>query len=441
VYLYSDGNIPGTLVAFKALLKERPDLRDRVRLSFLTESVFDDIRPEELTGASVLLLDVMNEQMLDRFNKKHQIDVIAAVQRQGKVLAIGEGLLPKDTYLDQGVDWDERARAYWTHSGFSNQLALMKLALTRAGITGLSIPELQPSLDSGYYYPDGGAGQVFSKWEDFDAWRAANGKRRPGAPRVAVGFYKSTYYTGDSELLDRMILEIERQGAEAVPMFGYPGAVASQRLLLDGDGRPRADVLLGFFFNFADPQSSKLLEQIDIPIIAAVSLYGRSEAEWRSSSSGMTMFEGTFQLAVPELAGTIAPTIVGSKEKIRDPETGLTVVVTRPINSRVTTAVQRALRYAALRLKANAEKRLAVMYYNYPPGKANIGASYLNVAESLANILQRLAKEGYDLGGADLSAEQVLADITTKARNIGGYAPGELDAMIAEGGAVRVSAA
>ena len=40
------------------------------------------------------------------------------------------------------------------------------------------------------------------------------------------------------------------------------------------------------------------------------------------------------------------------------------------------------------------------MYYNYPPGKANIGASYLNVAESLANILQRLAKDGYDLGGA-----------------------------------------
>jgi cobaltochelatase CobN len=107
----------------------------------------------------------------------------------------------------------------------------------------------------------------------------------------------------------------------------------------------------------------------------------------------------------------------------------------------VTTAVERALRYAALRRKANADKRLAVMYYNYPPGKAGIGASYLNVAESLANILQRLAKEGYDLGGADLGAERVLGDITTKARNVGGYAAGELDAMIAEGSAVRVSMA
>ena len=54
------------------------------------------------------------------------------------------------------------------------------------------------------------------------------------------------------------------------------------------------------------------------------------------------MFEGTFQVAVPELAGTIAPTVVGSKEKIKDPETGLTIVVRKPIASQVTTAVQRA---------------------------------------------------------------------------------------------------
>jgi cobaltochelatase CobN len=441
VYLYSDGNIPGTLAAYKALLQERPDLRGRVTISFLTESIFDDTRPEDLTSANVLLLDTMNEQMLDRFNKKHQVDVIAAVRQHGEVLAIGEGLLPKETYLSQGVDWDERARAYWTHSGFSNQLALMKLALMRAGITGLTIPDVQPSLDFGYYYPDGKTGQVFANWDDFDAWRAAHGKTRPGAPRIAVGFYKATYYSGETELLDKMIAEIERQGAEAVPIFGYPGAVASHRLLLDGDGHPRADALLGFFFNFADPESSKLLEKVDIPVISLVTLYGRSEQEWRASTSGMTMFEGTFQVAVPELAGTIAPTIVGSKEKIRDAETGLTLVVTRPIESRVPVAVERALRYAELRRKANAEKRLAVMYYNYPPGKANIGASYLNVAESLAFILQRLAREGYDLGAADLTADRILEDVTTKGRNVGSYAPGELDAMIAAGSAIRVNMA
>ncbi len=61
-------------------------------------------------------------------------------------------------------------------------------------------------------------------------------------------------------------------------------------------------------------------------------------------------------------------------------------------------AVRRAMKYAALRSKPNRDKQIALVFYNYPPGKANIGASYLNVAESLANILQRLAKEGYNVG-------------------------------------------
>ena len=95
---------------------------------------------------------------------------------------------------------------------------------------------------------------MFATWDEFDAWRGSHGKQRAGATRIAVGFYKSTYYSGDTELLDAVIAAIERRGAEAIPMFGYPGAVASRRLLLDGDGRARADAMLGIFFNFADPE-------------------------------------------------------------------------------------------------------------------------------------------------------------------------------------------
>ena len=43
-YVFSDGNLPGTLKAFKSLLQERPDLRGRVALTFLTESVMADVK-------------------------------------------------------------------------------------------------------------------------------------------------------------------------------------------------------------------------------------------------------------------------------------------------------------------------------------------------------------------------------------------------------------
>ena len=280
---------------------------------------------------------------------------------------------------------------------------------SRAWISGITIPATlkgRPLRENRRR-----SGQVFATWDEFTAWRQQHGKLRPGAPRIAVSFYKATYYSDETELLDAVIAQIERSGAEAIPMFGYPGEVAAQRLLLDADGKPRADVVLGFNFNFSGPDASAALAKVDVPILNLISLYGRSEKEWRESPMGLSMFEGTFNIAVPELAGTIAPTVVGSQEKVTDPETGLTIVVRKPIA--VADRDGRATRRSSgprFRRKANRDKRVALVFYNYPAGKANIGASYLNVAESLAAILQRLKADGYDVGAGDLSGESRAAD-------------------------------
>jgi cobaltochelatase CobN len=439
----------GTLKAYKELLQERPDLKNRVALTFLTESMLADVNVNDVTNANVLVLDVMNQQMLERFNAEKKVDLIAAVRRRGKVLGVGEGLLPKESYTKQGVTWDDRARAFWAHMGASNQVGLLKYALTQAGLRGLSIPEPQPSMDFGYYYPTGNlqvggyrsGGRVFGTWDEFTEWRKQNGKLRPGAPRIAVGFYKASYYGGETELIDALVAEIERRGAEAIPIFGYPGEVATERLLRAPDGTSRADSVLGFFFNFSGPDASATLARVDVPVINLISLYGRSEKDWRESPMGLSFFEGTFNAAVPELSGTVAPTVVGSQERLNDPDTGLTVTVRRPILSQVQRAVSRAMRYATLRATANRDKRVALLFYNYPAGKANIGASYLNVAESIANVLQRLKQEGYDVGTGSLSGASVLETLLAKSRNVAGYAPGELQALVEQGSAVRVSMA
>jgi cobaltochelatase CobN len=442
-YLFSDGQMPVTLAAYKELLAEHPELRDRVEVGFVTESVFDEVDAAATERSDVLVLDVMNQQMVDRFNTEHDTNLIERINEHGQVIGVGEGLLPRESYLAQGVTWDDRARALWGQSGLRNQLGLLKYALTAAGVPNLDVPAAEPSLDFGYYYPTapGTPGRVFATWREFDDWRRANGKTKDDAPRVAVGFYKASFYTDDTATLDAIIAELEKAGAEAIPVFGYPGGVAFEQLLLDESGAARADAALAFLFRFTGPEAAESLAKLDIPVINLVTLYGRSEREWRDSKTGLSMFEGTFQVAVPELGGLVAPTVVGSREKILDLETGISIVTNRPIASRVTAAVQRALRYADLRSTPNASKRLALMYYNYPPGKANIGASYLNVAESLANILARLKAEGYDVGAADITADAVLAELTAKAHNVGSYAPGELEQMLAAGGAVRIPVA
>ncbi len=349
----------------------------------------------------------MNQQMLDRFNATHKIDLIASVRAHGKVIAVGEGLLPKETYTNQGAVWDDRARALWGHSGFANQVGLLKFALTQAGVTGSRCPSRNRVSTSATTIPTARPGQVFATWDEFDAWRQAHGKRRPGAPRIAVSFFKSTFYSGETELLDALIAEIERQGAEAIPMFGYPGAVAHQQLLLDADGQAARRRRARLPLQLRRHRSLEAAREGRRSGPASGQPLRPQRERVARVESGMSLFEGTFQVAVPELAGTIAPTVVGSKEKSqRSPRPASRSIVNHPIAVARATAVQRArpVRGAAHASRTR-EKHVALIYYNYPPGKANIGASYLNVAESLANILQRLKQDGYDVGDADLSAD------------------------------------
>src|SRR5690606_1325635 len=175
-FLFSDNNIPGFLAAYHRLQEQRPDLRGRVEVHFLTESTFEETPAQDLAASDVLIFDVMNQQLLDRFDAEHGTDLLGAVKARGVGLGVGEGLQSEEHYAGLGVTWEPRARAYFAHAGPNNQLALLQLALTRAGVCGFELPEPELSLDFGYYYPEGESGRVFADWESFQAWRAANGK-------------------------------------------------------------------------------------------------------------------------------------------------------------------------------------------------------------------------------------------------------------------------
>ena len=139
-----------------------------------------------------------------------------------------------------------------------------------------------------------------------------------------------------------------------------------------------------------------LLSRLYVPLINAITLYSQSKEEWEKSPVGLDIFERAWQVAMPEMGGIIQPTVMASKERVVDKETGIEYIEERPIPERIKRLVDRVKMWINLQDKANKDKRIAIIYYNYPPGKQNIGASYLNVLpESLWEILQRLGKEGY----------------------------------------------
>lgn len=437
-YLFSDGNASATLAAWQQLRETWPELRGQVELQLITESLFDSLDAGAIRDSDVLVLDMMNQQLLERFDSRHGSDLIAEVADRGAVLAVGVGVQSPEYFTGLGARFSSRAHAYWQFGGAQNHRGLMLYALQQAGapsgaVQTAALPEPEPGLEAGFYYPDGDEGRVFETWGSFDAWRREQGIAVDDRPQVAIGFYRAAYYSNETDIVDALIAEVERQGAAAVPMFGFPGHIAYHDLLLDDDGESRVDVILSLLLRFADFQATRVLAELDVPLLNMITLYGRSEQEWRESDTGLSIFEGTFQVAVPELAGLVAPTVIGSRERVRDELTGISMVVNQPVTSRIRMAVERGLAYASLRETDNADKRVALMYYNYPAGAANIGASYLNIAESLSQMLQRLQQEGYDVGDYALDTDSILADISTRARNVGGYAPGDLQQLAALG--------
>ena len=71
-----------------------------------------------------------------------------------------------------------------------------------------------------------------------------------------------------------------------------------------------------------------------------------------------------------------------------------------------------ASKWASLRRKTNAEKKVAVTVFSFPPDKGNVGtAAYLNVFGSIFECLQSMKKAGYDVGELPDSVEALVDDV------------------------------
>jgi cobaltochelatase CobN len=78
---------------------------------------------------------------------------------------------------------------------------------------------------------------------------------------------------------------------------------------------------------------------------------------------------------------------------------------------------------------ANSEKLVSLIYYNYPPGKQNIGSSYLDTITSIYNMLYSLKDAGYDVGDLPSNVSE-LEDLMLKCGiNVATWAPGELEKL------------
>jgi cobaltochelatase CobN len=432
--IMGDYNTKLAINAVKAIRQAYPQLTDELHFTVVTSATAEAVLADKTAGKlpvgvkGIAILHIMDRRLVESLKPYIQRMIRSGV----RVYAIG-GLYGKE-HKELGLIDDETVNAYYRENGLENITQMLLYLLQRDCGTPVTFQKPVKVPQSGIYLKEGG--RTVESFAEFQQLY----RQRPG-PWVGITFYKNLLDNADTAFLDSLIDSLERQGMNVLPVYTYPSELAVERFMFDENGKSRVQAVVGLSLKIGlTPQRAiPILSRLGVPVIDAVNLYSQSRAEWEKSPVGLNIFERSSSVGLPELAGIIQPTVVASRELTVDRATGLQYFETRPIPERIERLTARITRWLTLQQKRNSDKQIALIYYNYPPGKQNIGASYLNVLpESLYEIVTRLKAEGYDTGNGEITKDRLFENVFAYGRNIGNWAPAEIDRLARSGRAVLV---
>jgi magnesium chelatase subunit H len=272
-------------------------------------------------------------------------------------------------------------------------------------------PQVIP--DMGIWHP--APGRVFESVSAYRQWLENEHAPSVGldvktAPVVGIVLGKSHINTKDDAHYVSFIMELEAMGALVIP--AYTGALDFSKPISEyfvENGKSIVDVtvnLTGFALvggpaSQDHPKAIATLKALNRPYLCAVPATFQTFEEWQDSELGLHPVQVALQVAVPELDGATEPIIFAG----RDGVTGRSI----PLEDRIDVLASRAIKWASLSRKRNAEKKVAVTVFSFPPDKGNVGtAAYLNVFGSIFECLKTMKAAGYEVGTLPESVEDLV---------------------------------
>jgi cobaltochelatase CobN len=386
---------------------------------------------DAVAGSGIVVVDVMIRELVDY--------LLEHAQPAGQRIYALRGSRDDAFLRGKGFVFDDDVQAYYDHFSSDNIAGLLALIARREIDPATKVPPPRRKPTLGIRHPDARA--PFAGVPEYLRWYQARGGRPAGAAWIAIMVYDTAMTEGHVEALDTIVRRLEAAGHNVVPCFGTSEDVL-HRLLLHDDLRPRLDLVLAFSLKFRSalgPEVLAAVARLDVPVINAISTYYGTVEDWRADPRGLAAAEVAWAVANPEISGLIEPSVLSGKTERKDHSTANRVFYTEVVADNLEHLLTRIDGWANLRRKPAAEKKVAILFYNNSPGKQGLGASYLNVFESLESILARLRAEGYRVdGGEGLTREAIRDLIVRSARNVGSWAPGELEELVAGGHVARL---
>ncbi len=219
---------------------------------------------------------------------------------------------------------------------------------------------------------------------------------------VGLLLMRSYLLAGNAAHYDGVIAAMEARGLRVIPVFatGLDSRPAIERFFF-ADGRPVVDTvvsLTGFSLvggpAYNDARAAEeILARLDVPYLAVTPVEFQTLDQWEESDRGLLPVEATMMVALPELDGAAGSMVFGGRAKQAG---GVPSHDMQAHLERASMLAARVAKLVALRRTARADRKIALVLFNFPPNAGNTGtAAYLSVFESLHNTLKALAAGGY----------------------------------------------
>ena len=300
------------------------------------------------------------------------------INRMQKIIETAGKILPFGVFKD-ARNYIRIVR-YWANGGYENYKNMFLFICKIKGVKvkeKIKDPIEYPEI--GLYHPDYGYNY--------------KPKIDPNKPTVGIIFYGGMHLESCEPTLKEIMNKImNKLNANIIPVYS-DGIVnlKAMRKYFKGKDLDAIISLLWFRLNGGplggNPEPTiELLKEMKAKLFCPAMMIMQEIEDWERSDRGLNILQTITTVEMPEMDGGVEPI----------PICGVKDADVIPIKDRVDKFVSRVERWINLKRKPNADKRIAIIIYNYPPGEENLGsAAYIDTFASVERILERLKEEGY----------------------------------------------
>ncbi len=382
-----------------------------VSLSIRGDQVFDDTWRKKLAEADVVILTHMGTGLDTPFMR--QLASWLYLNHPRYILYVEEKEREK---LEKGFSKEAvlTIEKYIKYSGDNNHEELLNYILAQLG-EGVSYVEPVSRPWEGIIDKEG---HFFPTYDAYAKDRKDNDK-----PKVGVFFYREEWISNELFYQRALYEALERLQVQPVLFFGQYGGnprigapcFKESAKKIFGHGLMPLDVLINtgkFSLLGLQAMESGDLLSYNVPILQGYNIY-MEEKRWEENLQGLPALDVSMSVALPEMDGAIHGGVVAGQTQMDDGR-----YIYLPISERVSEIAERAAKWAKLRHIPNEEKRVAIIFHNYPPKNSNIGsAAGLDSPESICRLLAAMKEEGYVIDHLPENSKDLMEDILRHATN------------------------